>query len=772
MTNIALESANYGFEQDRTGNIVSSNLLDLPFSRKNCLLNGGTDFHATATAFNAALSALNSNYYYLYSKCFILESNFPTATAGYIGNFQNEPLTKLDIEGIDATNLSDLQAAGPTLTFTFNRFIDEYDVSIDVSAITNELELAYTYVDTITSLNNGNLFAGSTPILISGSYYVSLTSIPYSVSLNNSYTTDPSDVFLTTSTIVSNNGQSTLGINDDYSKAIKFSFADSLSGGLDNLVDIAVGYNEYTGSRILFGISENRLFIFSSNSNSITLLYSSNTVGYERDINFTDLTSIVLYNNTLFIGDKHYNNIYKLNISGFLTNDPVNSNRVIVEKVIGGTGVGIDPTQFNYPEPQFVSNNLLYVFDRNNKYIKIFDLNLNFQRGVSIKELLADTPAISTSRPFHVAKVDNIDQIYLLSTTLVKAGNGGYVRFNDIVIIDPINYFYLFKIRLSSFDSTEVIRDFKQIDPKNSIVYILTNYGLYKFFLSNMSQIGKFTIPMTNYMKVGGISSTDRIDEYVYLYASPGHGIFAQFTETNNYTSLLDDEFFDVYPLSDILVKADENQTFIVYNKTFTKLLHNITTLLKNISVRPQYKLLVGSTLNSRVYIGLNYLTNKIYEQLLPEITKDYFIGENEIFCSDTINRVLGKLYDLILLGLQSIQNDIVFEYTPISLVATTVDNAIMQEVYQPGDFTTYDTTILTETGEVLIYESGQSPSPVMVITTPSINTTSTPPFIDQNTTIIVNPSLAQEVGDLPTRRYVFKVFPGGYYGFGSVSPP
>jgi hypothetical protein len=748
MNNISIEADDYIFVKNRTGSLTLTNQLVLPLYLDQCLINSDDNYQATASSFNSALSCLHINYMYLYSKLFLVENGFPTQSPSYIGNAENTTPTVLTVSNINAANVTAVKAAGSTVSFTFNNYLNNYNVSIPLASITTPQQLAYSYFNTITALNSGGLFPEGQISLVGSAYNISLTGIP-AIKINNSYTTNTSDIFLTTSTYTSNSGDIQLSEISNFNDLVQFSFSSSASAGMDDLVDIQITKNTYTGKNVIFCAAKKQIYILTEYANTVELVYSSITLGYNRDIDFQDITSIVLYGDFLYIGDKHYNSIYKVDVSGFIRNNPINSTRFIVDRIIGGTGSG--DTQFNAPEPQFVYNNQLYVFDRNNNYIKLYDLNLNFLKGINYSNTLRSTPPITTTKPFNIGLYQGTYNIYYLSS-YVTVNSFETFRTNEILILDINTLLQLYEIKLSFNNVDETLVDFKQSVIDIRTVYVATNKNLYKLFLSNFSQIGNFTQGIYNIKRLGDVNN-DNLDA-LFVYQTYGKGFFTKFLEQNSYISLLTQSDFEIYSLSELFVNSNENQTFVVYNKTFKKLFYNFFKLLTNIKSRPVYIIQTNTPFNSRTFTDLEYISNAEFDELNTLDNKNFYVGENEIFSNSVINRIITNFYRLLQRGLQIASNKVTFEYSPINLkrvvnsivapVSTSTVTSypyIMTEQYNQNDYTTFNSIILTEDGKGITTESDQKPTTKpqsqLIVTenkTEYVNTAYS--FIDNNTSI------------------------------------
>lgn len=770
MNSIAAEINNYNIVKNRTGNQNTATEVALPISLDSCLINTNNNYYATADTFNNALSALYINYLYTYGRCFLIKNNFPSNTPAYIGMQQLQTPSVLTITDINPISTATLLNIKQSVNFTVQRFIENYTINIPLSTsanppLTSAKDLAYTYVHTLTSLQN-SLFIGESPLENSGSYTVSLTGLP-SVSLNQSFSTNPSDIFLTTSTFTSNSGSLYLAQSSDINYFTKFSNYSNLSAEMDDLVDVQVGYNSYTKTKVIFCAGKTTLFFFTDDdAGNISLVYSGNTLGYKRDINLINLSSLILNGTNLYISDSHYNALFKIDVSGFLINDPVNSNRVIVNTIVGGTGTGDDKTQFSNPEIQFIHDEELYVYDRNNKRVKVYDLDLNFIRQVNLTNLFKQYPPIQTIKPFHKTIDNGVLSINLLTTYSVINTQLFYTT-NNIVKLDA-NTFKPQSVANIVFNTTdEKIISCVQSPQDRNINYIATNKSLYKFNNTNFSQIGYFDRVINSGRCLAVIPHHGNDD--IYFYGTPGYGVFIKYVENVNYTSLLTNSDFQIYTATEIFVKPDENQTFFVYNKVFNKLLYNFSKLLDNITFQPTYTLQIGTNLDTSVYNGLKYLDNSTLNKLVINETKDYFIGENEIFCNSVVNRVIRKFYDLLTTALTATANNITVNFNTITLPSNIVPQ--ISSVNNVGAFIVMEKYIITPnlTG-VIVTEDGRSivMEGTQGVTSIPTNTSESYTNIDQNVTVVQQP--IQQDTPFNTPR-VGKLIPINS-NLGIISPP
>jgi hypothetical protein len=313
---------------------------------------------------------------------------------------------------------------------------------------------------------------------------------------------------------------------------------------------------------------------------------------------------------------------------------------------------------------------------------------------------------------------------------------------NSIVILNP-NTFTPYKAVNITFNNTlENISYCLQSANEENISYVMTNIGLYKFNTTNFSQIGYFGQVINNCKYICLVEEDGK--DVVYVYSTPGYGIFTKYVEESTYTTLLTNDDFNVYSLDELYINENENQTFFVYNKTFKKLFQNFYKLLTNIAFRPSYSLVIGTSLNSHIFDGLKYLDNATSQNLILTESKDFYIGENEIFCNSVINRVITKFYTTLQQANAAASNSIVTNFNTITLPSNNVINGsfIMTEQYNPTDTQTYQSIILTEDGRGIVVESAQGVSSVPSTTTDTV-------IVDSNVTVTTVTQTTSTVLDL-----------------------
>ena len=96
------------------------------------------------------------------------------------------------------------------------------------------------------------------------------------------------------------------------------------------------------------------------------------------------------------MSDTATNSVVKINVRGFTQNDTIRDNTFYETEIIGGLGGVRDNYSFNEPQVlQFYKDNL-YVYDKGNLCIKVYDKDLGYVRNLRKSGFAKSNPPIST----------------------------------------------------------------------------------------------------------------------------------------------------------------------------------------------------------------------------------------------------------------------------------------------------------------------------------------------------------------------------------------
>ena len=423
------------------------------------------------------------------------------------------------------------------------------------------------------------------------------------------------------------------GVN--YNSFLPFSSA-GLSA-LDNAIILDAEYSHSLQQNIIVACSLTQVILIKTqrDSSSISVLLSSVKVNVDNNLLFQSINSVAIYDDNLYISDSSHNSVYKYDLTTLLT-DIIYPNSLILTRAIGGTGDAEKKYEFNNVGGITVFNNRLYVLDRDNYSIKVYDTDLNFIKAVQRVDVFLGNRAQViagdyTTNNFYVATEDN-----------------------NVVVFDKDFNTYT-TVNFSSFlQSGETIKNIFSSKNFTNTYYIVTNYNIWKFYASKPNNpIGKYTlyrfgVPTTEvYCDAASVESSISGKDNVYILSKNGTtGIrkFINILDSINLISVLSVPDFDVYTLSDIQLQSSEYTQTWTINKAIAKLALNHMRLKDKMIGR------FSGTFDSNNTLLLNgylYFLLKDLDLTGYSLTLDHFAGNNEAFLNSVINRGLQKIYNL-----------------------------------------------------------------------------------------------------------------------------
>ena len=418
----------------------------------------------------------------------------------------------------------------------------------------------------------------------------------------------------------------------------QFNAISSLGLNIDRSNVLSVKYNNDLNNYVLATTTGTDIIILNSNNTftSITTALSTNVTFQGSNIGWQKIQDITFGDdNTMYVLDQGANTIVQYDASGFLTNDNLLQNILVYQNSIGGLGTYVDNTKFNSPRSIDYLNSVLYVLDRNNACIKTYDKNLNWLLTYRLfKDFLS-------AGPIHLSH-DQYGNNYVLNSnwTVYKYSN----NFNTKEILD-------FTPLSSIGDVTRRIT-FSQSDP--NVFYFVTKNNIYKKLVDNpYDTVGKYILNTFNlineqFTAFTTVSSTVNGINYDYNFTlsnSNTAGKISLFQDNLNVASILTNDVFDVYPLSGITIDKEEYLQNWVINKSISKLLMNHMRLRDNITSKFLYT--QDSIPGDTLLAGTRYLlpTEISALQFTQDVTN--FIGANEIFQNNIINRPFENIFNI-----------------------------------------------------------------------------------------------------------------------------
>lgn len=390
--------------------------------------------------------------------------------------------------------------------------------------------------------------------------------------------------------------------------------------------------NTLYNNKIGFFCTDTHVIALTSNydNNTIGVFLSTNTITETSKFNFQKINSIIFdKNNFIYVCDENLNTIYKYDISNLIIEDNLIGKKIIfVDSVGGGDGTLLDKTKFNKPSWLNLYNNILYVMDKGNYAIKMFDTNLNWKKTLRFKRVFE-------SFDITAFKINTNNNLF-------------YIGFNDKFGIFTSTLSSLQVVSLSSqLVSGEKIVDFSFSKEDTNIFYVVTNKNIQKRTISKPNNlIGKFLLTDNNiYVDEFRFSSLERFgnDDLLTVYGKYNNaGIFYSFLENSNYTTILTNNDLDLYTIDEIKIHPEEYASDWVFSKANSKILINILSLRDRIVRRFAGKY---DSKGNLLYFGQLYLQDPEINREQFDYSVNYLVNLNEVFSNSVFNRSIESLF-------------------------------------------------------------------------------------------------------------------------------
>lgn len=386
----------------------------------------------------------------------------------------------------------------------------------------------------------------------------------------------------------------------------------------------------------LFCSSSSYFVAFNSNNADTTFNYAISSTDYntefQTNINFEKISYMVEGSqDNLFILDQGANKLYKYNIKGFKTDDAVLNDRLFFEKAIGGYGDILDKLEFNSPNSVNYFNNKIYVYDQNNKCVKIYDEDLSWQKTIGLQKDL-------NKKQVTRMKNDNFGNFYFIvdNNFIYKYDNG--FNFTETIQLTSVK------------DVGEIYNDIVFSKSDNNIFYIISNKNVHKRFVSYpYYDVGIYLFYLWGFNTPYEIKSftttiSEDSDRNILFIKTPSNNasIFSSFFDNKNLYDVLSIPNFDIYTYDEIKVDYEEYVQSWVFNKAFSKLILNHMRLRDEIIGKFLFQ---RDNLNNIIFNFTRYLLPEERNSILFQSDINFYVGQNEIFSNSTFNRCLEKLY-------------------------------------------------------------------------------------------------------------------------------
>lgn len=469
------------------------------------------------------------------------------------------------------------------------------------------------------------------------------------------------------------------------------SFAPFASAGYPQ-IDNAIAFETaktYNDANVYFGIAPTAFIAMAANKELTTLnvININSNVSENNDLLFTQLTSFSVAGNYAYLCDVAQNTIYKYDVSGYISGDPSITNRLIFVDSIGGFGNALAQTKFNAPDLIYANDsiNRLFVHDRNNRCIKIYDTKLSF---VTTRTFTAGSNSVAKAMAYNPVN----EMVYLIIQNSATNEHVLQVCNKDLQLIEQYNL-------TDVLTSNETYKGIVFSKNDSNIFYIFTNQGVYKKFVSKPDKtIGKWliyksgitathiwnlensrynlagwswnegAISVRDALTIVGMSSffiSDIDDrEQIFLFVGANDKSFNRilhYSERNIFNSAMGVTNINAYDVARARVGDDEFVNAMVINKELYKIAFNTINIIKFITGRyvAEY-----DYLNNLVYKTITALSDSESAAINSVNLQNLYVHENEIMSSSsTLNRCLKEIYNL--------------QYQALQIVRTKVNNTI-----------------------------------------------------------------------------------------------
>ena len=331
-----------------------------------------------------------------------------------------------------------------TLTYSLTDFIFEPNEFINSNSIDNKLNKLYiNYLDTYRScfMTSSNLPYNNTNVALAEPIYNGYalessnpTSFVYPMPLS---AINPA---ITRNSLISY-------IPNQYSTSNTFIFANSASL-------IVYNVNEYSTFNLVFSSS----------------YIETNTPSY-GSLTFGNITSISNYGNNLYICDNSNVSIYSYDITSVLQED-----RALGYKFNLTNSTNVTQSQLVNPTLVSSSANTIFVYDATLCTIFFYDLNYNLTNSYKNQLLF------SGSMPVSLTYYRLYDQLYILTQDF------------KLIILDNKANPTIIQLDTKGLVTNEKARKLVFSSTNSDVVYLLSNFNLYKKFVSNIvHNIGAYT---------------------------------------------------------------------------------------------------------------------------------------------------------------------------------------------------------------------------------------------------------------------------------------
>lgn len=480
----------------------------------------------------------------------------------------------------------------------------------------------------------------------------------------------------------------------------------------------AVNYLQDDDTSVIFAFTDTNLISISCTDTSASII--ENSPFYETDttqnrLRFASIGDIACVSNYLFVADTGNNTIIKYDISGYISNDSILSNKRTIIEVLGGKGTADDKLSFNGPTIITASSKYIAVYDSNNRVIKVYDLDFNFVTRISGINLRSEQLLT-----IEYNKINNLLYVITKATKSVKL----YI-INDSFITDAV---YDLSISLKE---NELIRNIEFSFNDSNYFYICTTFSIYKCLVNrpeyiigsyksqylytnvvDVSSIGGDTVGISNIWNYVDIpfeqadfvwnAATD-VNSSITLFTNStvstlyndtfkGYRITPQrtnhdkvfifttgkiyyFKEENVLNSTLKLDNYENFGPNNFTLSKDEYIQCSSLNKELYKVAYDTLNIKNNIIGR-----FTGTYGSNNVFTYSRYNYNIDFSVIKVDTLDNLYIHENEKNILGVFNRSITRLYNLQLDLIELIKPDEGNGIVPVFTICNDSNNVVIIE--------------------------------------------------------------------------------------------
>lgn len=435
----------------------------------------------------------------------------------------------------------------------------------------------------------------------------------------------------------------------------------------------------YSSSAIQFFSTDNITIsannIGDNQGSSLTFVTSADVADGAFSQKFQNITDITTNDrDTLFVCDSYHNQIYRIYIDPITNESRINLNNIDLLNTTsfklntGGTESLSGATHIYYFKDE------IYTYNEGTKTIVVLKDNLAFSRSYNNK-LFAENRVVD----FLINPTNGMVHILLDNLTIIEIDHTFLGTYKVLK-----NRNFLSKGGISPYADDEVAERLILSQNDSSVYYIMTNFNVYKFLMTNNSMQGRF-IGRFQWGITHGIHDTQQYfensraaffdmkilpenedrDSIYILQRFPTDKKFKvhRFNEPNPTVSVLNDRKFKIFDLDDIIVK-DHLFNNITFNKSLKKLLYNLDNLSSNVISN------LGYSYNSDKFLKYSNSV-MLSSNLFIDKDANYFVGVNEPLVPHIFNRCVLSIYNYQKYVLENLKPIITNQKYPLTEVVT-----------------------------------------------------------------------------------------------------